>query len=92
MEEEDDEKIDPAIRAILLTSSNGAKDLSEWTFIFEGKNYTGLEDGNYKLRVRAGERYPYEPPEVWMVDGFEHFHVFADGKVCFKLLNKEPFW
>jgi ubiquitin-protein ligase len=26
---------------------------------------------------------------VWVVDGFEHFHVFAGGKVCFKLLNKE---
>jgi ubiquitin-protein ligase len=41
------------------------------------------------MRVKATEAYPYEPPEVWMVDGFEHFHVFAGGKVCFKLLNKE---
>jgi ubiquitin-protein ligase len=41
------------------------------------------------MRVKAAEAYPYEPPEVWMVDGFEHFHVFAGGKVCFKLLNKE---
>lgn len=89
MEDEDEEKVEPSIRAVLLGSSNGAKDLGEWTVIFEGKDFTSLEGGNYKLRVRAGEAYPYEPPEVWVVDGFEHFHVFAGGKVCFKLLNKE---
>jgi ubiquitin-protein ligase len=81
--------VDPAIRAVLLASTNGAEDLGDWTVIFAGKEYTSLEGGNYKLRVKAGENYPSDPPEVWVLDGFEHFHVFAGGKVCFKLLNKD---
>lgn len=81
--------MDPAIRAIILANSNQKEDLSDWTIIFEGKDYSNLAGGNYKMRVLAGEMYPYEPPEVWMLDNFEHFHVFTGGKVCFKLLNKE---
>lgn len=89
LEEEDEEKVEPAIRAVLLANNNETEDLSEWIVIFAGKEYTSLEGGNYKLRVKVGERYPYEPPEVWVLDNFEHFHVFAGGKVCYKLLNKE---
>ena len=89
IKDEDDENVDPAIRAIILANNKGVEDFGEWTIIFKGHEYTFLEGGNYKMRVKATEAYPYEPPEVWMVDGFEHFHVFAGGKVCFKLLSKE---
>jgi ubiquitin-protein ligase len=39
--------------------NNGAEEVGEWTVIFEGKDYSSLEGGNYKLRVRAGEAFPY---------------------------------
>ena len=35
--------------------------------------------------------YPFAPPECWMEDGFQHYHVFQGGRVCYKLLSKE-FW
>lgn len=36
-EDDDDEKMDPAIRAIIPATTNGKEDLSDWTVIFEGK-------------------------------------------------------
>lgn len=42
LEEEDEEKVDPSIRAILVATNGSTQDLSEWTVIFEGKDYTSL--------------------------------------------------
>ena len=34
IKDEDDENVDPAIRAIILTNNKGVEDFGEWTIIF----------------------------------------------------------
>ncbi len=59
LEDNDEERVDPAIRAIIPADKNGVEDLSDWTIIFAGKEFSVLDGGIYKMQVRASEGYPY---------------------------------
>lgn len=77
------------MRAACIKAHNSIEDLSEWYFIFTGKPNSPIEAGNYKIKVKIGQDYPFSPPEVYIEDGFEHYHVFIGGKICYRLLSKE---
>lgn len=62
MMDQDQERIDPCIKAIILNKINGTEDYTKWDVIFTGKDSSLLYGGNYKLRAVMGEKFPLEPP------------------------------
>lgn len=54
MMDEDQQKVDPCIKAIIINKNNGTEDYTKWDIIFTGKNDTMIQGGNYKLRAVMG--------------------------------------
>ena len=47
------------------------------------------EGGTFSLRLEFTEEYPDKPPDVRFLTKMFHPNIYADGKICLDILQKE---
>ena len=65
-------------------------DLSSFKAQMTGPTETPYEGGLFELRLKIGDRYPFEPPKVRFLTPLYHPNVDQAGRICLDLLKMPP--
>ena len=60
----------------------------KWDAIIFGPENTPWEGGIFKLTIVFGEEYPIKPPQIKFITKVFHPNVYADGRICLDILDK----
>ena len=70
-----------------LTASMNDNDSTKWQVLFFGPNDSGYENGIFKLQIKFGNKYPFEPPHCSFDTKMYHPNISAKGDICLDILK-----
>eukprot|EP00127_Corallochytrium_limacisporum_P003361 Clim_evm50s148 gene=Clim_evmTU50s148 len=65
-------------------------DVSSFDTTIQGPDNSNLRRHSFRVGVKIGPRYPFEPPSVWFKSPVYHPNIDRQGRICLEILKLPP--